>query len=207
MNYGDLKTLIRNYLHRTDLDTFLPTFVEMAQARINRDVDVPEFETLATVEMVSGDRFISLPSDCKRLINVQISVASGRKILTPLSSAQMDAMYADIPQGEPSNYAIYGNQIEVQPTPGDAYTMEIIYQYRPALFSNDSDTNALMDRCPNIYVYAAMLEAEPFRHGEERSEMWKQYYDAEVATLNEEAEDLKFSGGPIQILNLGVSTP
>lgn len=207
MNYGTLKTLVTSYLHRTDLETLIPTFIEMAQARINRDVLVPEFVSLATVAVVSGDRFVALPSDIKSLVNIQVSTASGRKAILPLSSLQMDTMYADVESGSPCNYSIYGNQIELQPTPDGDYTLEVLYNYRPELFSADEDTNDLMDRCPNIYVYATMLEAEPFRHGEERSQMWQQYYEAEVNKLNEEAEDLKFSGGPLQIINLGVSTP
>lgn len=207
MNYGELKTLLTSYLHRTDLADQVPTFIAMAQARINRDVMIQDFTSLATVSITSGDRFVALPDDCKSLINVQITTSSGRKALLPLSSVQMDTLYKDVYSGQPCNYAVYGKQIELQPTPETDYTLEVLYNYRPTLFSADADTNDLLDRCPNIYVYAAMVEAEPFRHGEERSQMWESYYQAEVDKLNEEAEDLRFSGGPLQIYNLGVDTP
>lgn len=207
MNYGELKTLVEAYLHRNDLTSYLDTFLSLAQTRVFRDVKAPEFETRATMDLIAGDRYIPTPSDMKTLLNVQIDTETGRKVLLPLSRVQMDSRFATVTTDTPYNYAIYGDQIELQPTPGEDLTIEIIYQYRPALMTENTDENDLLTRNPNIFIYAAMLEATPFIQGDERVGMWREYYEAELVQLNTEADDRELSGGPLQIMKLGVSTP
>ena len=40
MNYEDLKKSVADLLHTTDLQDVIPTFVMLAESRINRDIRV-----------------------------------------------------------------------------------------------------------------------------------------------------------------------
>jgi hypothetical protein len=210
-DYGTLKAAFTGeygYFHRGDIDGMIPVFIQMAQARINRDlIDNPDMITLATVDIVAGDRIIALPTDIKKLLNIQVSTSGGRKALLQLTPHQMDEMYADTESGSPLHYAIYGKQIEVQPvTDGDA-TLEILYQYKLAEFSADTDTDALLTSNPMIYIYAVMLEYFFYSQADERMAVVQKLYDVELDSINTASEDLRYSGAPLQIISLGGSTP
>lgn len=210
MNYGELKALLdgqNGYLHRSDLTATIPSFITLAHARVNRDLNIPELESRATADVTAGDRYIALPDDVFFLRNIQISIAGGRQLLMQLSPAQMDVLNSQIVSGEPTSYALYGNQIELQPTPESSATLEIVYQYRLAALSADTDTNDILTNYPNIYVYATMLEATPFIQADERAGMWHEYYKEERDRINDIGEDRRLSGSPLQIYNLGTSTP
>lgn len=207
MNYGELKTLFREYINRADLDDRLGTFLTMAQARINRDVEAIEMEARATYTTVAGERYITLPTDYRRLRNIQIATSGGRKSLRQLTPEQMDRIHGEVTSGEPADYAVYGNQFEIQPTPPEGTAIEIVYLYRLPIMSADADTNPLLDRNPNVYIYAAMLEVTPFLEADKRLTTWREFYEAELSALNSEAEEARFSGAPLQILPMGICLP
>lgn len=64
--YGTLKDAVASWLARADLDSQIPTFVQFAHARINRDVRVAAMQATAT-GTVSDTNTITLPSDCRKV--------------------------------------------------------------------------------------------------------------------------------------------
>ena len=48
MNYTDLKNAIVNYTHRDDLTAKLPTFIQLAEAYIFRELSLNEIEISVT---------------------------------------------------------------------------------------------------------------------------------------------------------------
>lgn len=204
-NYGELKTAIEGYLHRTDVADQTVDFITMAQARVNHDLEILEMVERTTQSV--STRFVTLPTDVRQLLDVQMEISGGRKSLMPMSAAQMNTEHTNLISGEPNNYCIRGDELELQPAPGQAYTLELLYLYRFAMFSANADTNWLLTNHPNIYVYATMMEACIWIQGDERLKVFTTAYDAEVSKLNEQAEDMALSGGPLQIMQLGTSTP
>jgi hypothetical protein len=206
-NYGTLKTAVEGYTHRSDLTEDIPSFIQLAESRINTDLDDDSMESRASYTILAGSRFVTLPLDMRKLMNVQIAVSGGVKAILPLSLLQMDALHPNLIAGVPDHYAITGSEMEVRDIVGEDTDMEIFYQYRLTGFSDDEDTNDILVKYPNIYLYAALMEWLLFVQGDERMKVFTDAYRAEVTRINDEAEDRKMSGGPIQIINLGVSTP
>jgi len=206
-NYGELKTEVEDYTHRTDLTAKVPLFIQLAESRINSDLEDFAMESRASYTVPGGQRFTTLPSDMRKLMNVEIAVSGGRRLLMPLSQAQIDSIHAFVTTGVPTNYALTGDQMELQPTPGENTEVEIFYQYRLAGFSDDADTNAILTKFPNIYLYASLLEYALYVQADERIPPFRDAYGAEVARINDEAYERQMSGGPLQIINLGTSTP
>jgi hypothetical protein len=206
-DYGTLKIVVEAYTHRNDQTDNIPQFIQSAESRINSDLDDEAMESRASYTIPAGERFVTLPSDMRKLMNVQIAVSGGVKPLLPLSLLQMDALHSNLIAGVPDHYAITGDQMEVRDIVGEDTDMEIYYQYRLEGFSDDEDTNGILTKYPNIYLYASLIEYLIFVQGEERMPVFTEAYAAEVFRINDEAEDRKMSGGPIQIINLGVSTP
>lgn len=206
-DYGTLKTKVEDYTHRSDLTDEIPSFIQLAESRINSDLEDFAMESRASYTILSGSRFVTLPSDMRKLMNVQVAVSGGIRPLLPLSLIQMDALHPNLISGTPDHYNIIGDQMEIRDIVGEDTDMEIYYQYRLAGFSDDTDTNDILDKYPNIYLYAALMEWLLFVQGDERMKIFTDAYTAEVIRINDEAEDRKLSGGPIQIINLGTSTP
>lgn len=206
-NYGTLKAAIEEYIHRTDATAHIPVFIQLAESRINSDIEDFAMETRASYTVPAAQRYTTLPSDMRKLMNVQIAISGGRQAILPLSQEQMDTIHSAVVTGTPRSYALTGNQIELQPTPGEDTAMEIFYQYRLTGFSADADTNAVLTKFPNVYLYSSLIEYALWAQADERVPIFTQAYTAEVSRINEEAEDRKMSGGSPQIINLGTSTP
>ena len=64
-SYADLKTSIANFLARSDLTAQIPDFIQLAEARINRELETREQEKRSTATLVAGDEYISLPTDMR----------------------------------------------------------------------------------------------------------------------------------------------
>ncbi|MCK5132060.1 MAG: hypothetical protein KAR40_07920 [Candidatus Sabulitectum sp.] len=206
-NYGTLKDELAKYVHRTDLTSDWPMFIQLGQSRINSDLDDYAMETRASYTIPAGQRYTTLPADMRKLMNVQVAVGGGRKAILPLSQEQMDTIWSFVDTGTPENYSLTGDQMEVQPTPGEDTEMEIFYQYRLTSFVDDTDTNDILDKFPNIYVYSALIEWAIWAQADERVPVFQKAYAAEVGRINEEAEERRQSGGSLQIYQLGTSTP
>jgi hypothetical protein len=58
-NYTTLQSTVADYLNRTDLTSIIPTFIQLAESQINRDVRHYEMETRSTATIDAGDQYIA----------------------------------------------------------------------------------------------------------------------------------------------------
>lgn len=201
MNYGELKTLIKDYLHRSDMDTRIPGFIVLAQARMSRDLQVLEMEHTGTVTTIAGDDTADVPTGMTRLIRINMP---GVGPLEQTTAEDIAVRNAGGSTGNPRLYARYADKFLLSPIPGSEIALPVLYASRLLNFSDDSDTDDLLTNNPNIYIYAAMLEALPFLV--DKNPIWREAYGAEVSGLNAQAEEARWSGGPIGInTSLGVT--
>jgi hypothetical protein len=89
---------------------------------------------------------------------------------------------------EPVYYTLLGSTIEVFPTPDQNYTLELAYYQDIPTMSADTDTNWLLTKAPDSYLYGALLQAAPYLKDAEETGLWLQAHDMVVAEL--EKEDL-----------------
>ena len=154
MNYGELKTLVSDYLHRTDLDGKIPGFIDMATQRIGRNLRSQENTTiLEPFQPTTLD--LALPADYRGMKEISYLVGVRR---IQLRSANVDKMSAFAQSGELSQfYRINGLFVEIVPFSARDY--RLIYYNAPVALVNDEDTNAILTAYPYLYVYGAMVEA------------------------------------------------
>ena len=62
-DYSSLQSSIADWLARADLTGAIPTFIQLAEARINRDVRTRQTQSLVTGDAVDG--IITLPTDLR----------------------------------------------------------------------------------------------------------------------------------------------
>ena len=103
MNYAELQTTVADWLHRADLSGVLPTFIKLAESRINRDLRVDEM-----VKVVAGsmtDSTITLPNDFRQIKGLLVN----DKPLTYVSNLESHS----IPQS--AVYTVMGDKVKVYP--------------------------------------------------------------------------------------------
>ena len=185
-NYGELKTAVADWLNRDDLTLVIPTFIDLAHAKLNRRLRVREMIQRSTASIT--DQFSNLPSDFLELRNIQLNVTIP-KSLEYVTIEQMDQERGlGNTAREPVYYTLMGSTIEVFPTPDQSYTLELAYYQDIPTLSADADTNWLLTKAPDVYLYGALLQAAPYLKDAEETGLWLQAHDMVVAEL--EKEDL-----------------
>ena len=77
--------------------------------------------------------------------------------------------------------------MELAPTPNEDYTVQIVYRANiPALASNS--TNWLLTLAPDLYLYGALLMAEPYLQNDERIPLWAGAVQKTIADMNLESD-------------------
>src|SRR5882757_7004732 len=202
-NYANLQTTVTEYLAR-DQDTTLvariPTFIQLAEAKFNRSLFVRQMEARATalVNMASSEpEFISLPADFQSMRRVRLSSVTGKPCLEFKSGTQMDEYRfgtSDV-AGQPRYFTVFGNEIELVPTPDAAYAIEMVYrQVVPPLASNG--TNWLLTLAPDLYLYGALLESAPYIKEDARIQTWGLGFTGALGDLNNLGLTSTFNAGP-----------
>lgn len=205
-DYTSLQTAVTEYLAR-DQDTTLiariPTFIQLAEAKFNRQLFVRQMEQRATAVVDLGSdepEFISLPSDFQSMRRVRLSSVRGKPCLEFKSGTQMDEYRfgtSDV-AAQPRYFTVFGRELELAPTPDAAYTIEMVYrQIVPPLALNGS--NWLLTMAPDVYLYAALLEAAPYIKEDARIQTWGLGFTSALADLNNLGLTSTFNAGPMTV--------
>ena len=147
--YSELVTQIREYTE-TDSNVFTTVivndFIEHAELRIFRDVDLDVFRKYQTASLTSGDAFVGMPgatpSSFSFIRSVNIFSPSGslggltdneRRYLEKKDTTFMSEYAPNrTSTGIPKYYANWDNDtIILAPTPNAAYTIELAYNALP----------------------------------------------------------------------------
>jgi hypothetical protein len=206
VDYTSLQTAVIEYLAR-DQDAALiariPSFIQLAEAKFNRQLFVRQMEKRATavVNLASSEReFISLPSDFQSMRRARLSSVTGKPCLEFKSGMQIDEYrfgISNVP-ARPRYFTVFGSEIELVPTPDAAYTVEMVYrQSIPALASND--TNWLLTLAPDLYLYGALLETAPYIKEDARIQTWGLGLNSALSELNNLGLTSTFNAGPMTV--------
>ena len=71
--YSELKTAVANFLARTDLTDQIPDFIQLAEARLSRELESRDQEKRANATLTIGDQYIALPTDLREVREVKLN--------------------------------------------------------------------------------------------------------------------------------------
>jgi len=191
-SYADLQTAVTEYLAReqdTTLIARIPTFIQLAESKFNRQLFVRQMETRSTTTVDTGStepEFISLPSDFQSMRRIRLSGVAGKPTLEFKSPAGLDEYRFSIDNivEQPLFFTIFGDEIELAPTPNDDFVIEMVYRRNvPPLATND--TNWLLTMAPDLYLYAALLESAPYIKEDGRIQTWALGFSSALNDLNQ----------------------
>lgn len=206
VDYTSLQAAAIEYLARSQdaaLIARVPTFIQLAEAKFNRQLFVRQMEQRSTalVDTASSEpEFISLPGDFQSMRRVRLSSVTGKPCLEFKSGTQIDEYRFGISDvaGQPRYFTVFGDEIEIAPTPDAAYTIEMVYRKSiPPLAVNDP--NWLLTLAPDLYLYGALLESAPYLKEDGRIQTWGLGFAAALGDLNALGLTSTFNAGPMTV--------
>ena len=190
----NLRTDIRNYTEVDDTvlsNTILDTIIKNSENRIQRESDTDDNRVYATSTLISGNRYVTIPSDLRIIRYVQLKdttqTPNVQVFLEKKETTYMAAFY-DTPgtaQGLPKYYANWdANFWVVAPTPNANYEITLAYVKQPFSITDTTQptgaaaaTNGtyVSNKYQDLLLYACLVEAYGYLKGP--ADML-QYYEA-----------------------------
>lgn len=188
--YSELKSAVANWLNRDDLTAVIPDFITLGEAQMNRSLRHWRMEKRA--ETTLDEQYENLPTDFLEMLELTLTDGD---MLTLISTADMQRKKtASTSSGKPRYYRISSDQIEVYPVPEDSYGLSIQYYGKLASLSDSNVSNWILEYAPDLYLYAALLQAAPYLGDDARIQTWASLYSSAVEMLNQENLKSKYSG-------------
>lgn len=199
-SYSNLQTSIADFLNRDDLSSTIPTFIDLAEAQMNRDIRHWEMENRVSGQQSQGDQYMQLPADWLETIRFHLTASGTQAVeLASLASIADKRSKAEDEVGRPRFYTHVRGEFELFPTPDEDTDFELLYYQRIPALSDANTTNWLLDYAPDIYLYGSLLHSAPYLQEDARVAVWAQMYSAAVAQLNSQSERVKNSGSGIRL--------
>ena len=151
-NYSTLQTEIAGWLNRDDLTSVIPTFIQLAEANINRQVRHWKMEARTSGQQSAGDEYMQIPSDWLETIRLHVT-DQGTSAITLTSRAAMADIRAkneNTSTVTPYLYCHADSQFELYPTPADTLNVELLYYQKVPALSASNTTNWLLEEAPDV---------------------------------------------------------
>ena len=203
--FTELKDAIADWLDRSDLTARIPDFIALAEARINRELRIRPMEVRSIMYTTSGQKYFNLPGGYIQMRNIQLNT-NPTQPLEYITPEMLDRLYGSNTTGKPKAYTLIGDEIQLSPIPDSAYELEMaFYEKFTSLGDGTSGTvtsNWLTKNAPDILLYGALMEAEPFIKNDERVAVWLNGYGNAVDKLQKADQKDRHSGSAMRVRNI-----
>lgn len=192
-NYGTLKTEIADFLDRSDLTAVVPTFITFAHDKLNRDLRTRQMVQRATASVDS--EYSALPANFLQIRDIRLNTnpVTALESITSEQQNQERQRFGNTTR-QPKYYTIVGETFQVFPTPDATYECELAYYEKIPVMAADGDTNWLLTKCPEVYLYGALVHSSPYLKDDERTVIWQTLYRSIFDSLEREDDKSRFSG-------------
>jgi len=197
-SYTTLKSTIADYLARSDLTSQIPDFINLAEQRLRRDLRLRQMLKVATTTTTVNDSTVALPADFLAMKDLHIDTNPVRVLqFQNTSNFFRNARTTD--KGVPTMYTLLGTEFQFAPYPDAEYTLRMVYYYKPDFLSDSTPSNLFLATCPDLLLYGALAEAEPYLMNDERLATWASLYDRGLASLRASDDDSEYPSSPMSI--------
>ena len=213
--YDTLKSGIADFLNRDDLTAVIPTFIDLAQGQINRDVRHWKMETTAQLG-IDGD-YAYMPADWLETKNAQYypDIAHATKF-SPLEYLSQNAfderkVNSESEIGDPKYYtlaALDGSALMMLfPQPKELLNDRVNLSYLNSLdLGVSSPNNWLIEDYPDVYLYGSLIHAAIYLKDDERLALFSQMYGAAVQRINASSDESEYKHDRLRTRKLGLDT-
>ena len=163
-----LKSTVQDYLQvdETTFNNNLNTFIEEAESRIFKLVQLPEQRKNVTGTLTTGNRFLATPSDFFAPFSLAV-ISNNRFYYLDYKHPSFVKEYSPTTTttAQPKYYSLFDETaFELSPVPDSGYSVELHYLYKPASLTAgaDSGTTVLSTDHPDPLLYGTLVEAAIF---------------------------------------------
>lgn len=200
--YASLQTAVTDYLARSNLSTFAPNFIQNWEERFYRQ---PKnfgrwMEVSGTIGTIASS-VIAVPSDYLGLKHSYVDGSPASR----LDRVSLNQLYGRWPRGSstglPVNISRDGANFVFGPAPDSGYVIKGVYWGKPVLmrdFAADAAAHWIIVNAPDLVLYGALLEAEPFMKNDARIPVWSEFYRAALTDYRDLHKEEDVSGSPVQ---------
>jgi hypothetical protein len=182
--YTNLQASIANWLHRSDMAALIPDLIELAEGRINGDLDARLQDTMATLTATSGVASVAAPTDMNNIRSLVV-LSNPNQVLEYMTPDQFNVQYATDETNTPRAYCFIGASIYLGPTPDANYNLQCTYKaLLPPLAAAASGTTWLLTQYPLVYLYAALCESVMFTKDMAMQQAWELKYKEAIEAVN-----------------------
>jgi hypothetical protein len=197
-NYSELQSSVANFLARDDMTSQIPDFISLAEARMSRELQARSQERRATATLTEGDAFVSLPTDLRSIRLVKLNTTP-TEVLEYYTPTKINELYPNLESGQPRCYTIIGGEVKFAPTPGSAYTAEIVYSEGVQDLSDSNTVNTILTRHPDAYLYGTLAAASVYLMDDAKTSVYEQLFGRAIEEIKREEERGKHAGSALQI--------
>ena len=203
--FTELKDAIADWLDRSDLTARIPDFIALAEARINRELRIRPMEVRSTMYATVDQQYFNLPGGYIQMRNIQLNTnpTTPLEYITP---EMLDRLYGSTTTGKPRAYTLIGDEIQLAPIPDSAYQVEMAFYEKFTPLGDGSagivTSNWLTANAPDILLYGALMEAEPFIKNDERIPVWLNGYSNAIDKLQKQDQRDRHSGSAMRVRNI-----
>ena len=186
---ANLQTDIRNYTEvgSTVLsDTILERLIKNAEQTIFRAVDMDDERFYATSNCIIGNRYVSIPSDCRVIRYVQLlndNVSPNIQVFLEQRDVSFMAEYYNTPSTASTSLPKYWSNWNetcwvVAPTPDTAYEITMAFNKDPVSLTDSSKSTTgtyISNKYPDLLLYACLVNTYGYLKGPQDM---LQYYKA-----------------------------
>ncbi len=192
-------TRVKEWLDVPDLDDAVFGYcLDSATERLNRDLNSQWMEETFEFTIVEPSEPIDLRSEIPDYNRMRLVTISGQKPLVAMALNEFKVEKITNTGTTPRVYCINKMQLLIWPLPAVDDVVEIDYYAKVPALADDRDDNVFSEYHPDAFIYAALLEATPYLHEDERLETWTTFYNNIRDAINVTADRANKGSTPLK---------
>jgi len=167
--YATLSQAIQDHVEsdETTFVSFIPTIVKLAEDRILKNVQLPDFRKNQTGVTAANDQYLGIPTDFLAPYSLAVNDSGYEYLLFKDVNFIREAYPLQATTGTPKHYAIFDDTYFILgPTPDAIYPVELHYFHRPETIVTAS-TSWLGTHAETCLFYGCLVEAYRFTRGDQ----------------------------------------
>jgi hypothetical protein len=171
--YSDLQSEALDWMERAGQSGKVETWIQLAEARLNRELPAVETDTTLTGTVDSNAISIAALSIVQPIALFLAESGRDEREIDPAVEGQFAVMNTT---GRPSRWSIDGTNINFDRPLDAAYPFRFRYRQRFEL-SDSATTNWLLENHPDIYLAATLMWGAGYNQDWANGTVWKQVLD------------------------------
>lgn len=192
----ELEERVARYLHRTDITAEdYNTAIAIATSEIGRDLRAEANEYFLSVAAGSLTQPYPLPDGFREMRSIEVAVYGGWATLSAGTRAQVNQFAQS--GGLPARYVVMAGELFLRPF--QAVETQLWYWGEPEALSLPADSNAVLERHFNLYLYRVSAEICLIAQDLELTEGYLGLFDKHVGRINASSAQSRLGDSPAMV--------